>query len=305
MQNNIFFNTSTQRFLAEKHYIAKYCANKIYYNLSHTFEPKDKETVIVYQMGKVGSTTILKSLQALKSFDVYHVHALTKDGIKNVEKMYKRRFYRTHNIYEHLLESQYLRKQLDKGLEGKNKWKVVTLVRDPIAKNISSFFQHLESRLGYEYKNKLDLMKMEDIIKELMELFLNRINGYNKSLTWFERELNPVFGIDIYSKDFPKSKGYEIYEAESANVLIIRLENLNERASDAFKTFLNINEFTLLESNTGNNKGYSNIYQKFLKHIVLPENYINEIYSSNYVRHFYSEEEIEALNKKWRKQTCC
>lgn len=299
MQNNIFFNTSTQRFLAEKHYIVKYCANKIYYNLSHNVESKHKEKVIVYQMGKVGSTTILKSLQTLNNLDVYHVHTLTKDGIKNVEEMYKRRFYRTHNIYEHLLESQYLRKQLDKGLEGKNKWKVVTLVRDPIAKNISSFFQHLESRLGYKYKNKLDSMKMEDIVKELMELFLNRINGYKKSLTWFERELKPVFGIDIYSKDFPKSKGYGIYESESASVLLIRLENLNECANDAFKTFLNINSFTLLESNTGSNKGYSNIYRSFLEHIVLPEKYINEIYTSNYVKHFYSEEEIEAFKKKW------
>jgi hypothetical protein len=250
-------------------------------------------------MGKLGSTTVFKSLQVLKNLNVYHVHTLTKNGIETVERMYKKSFCRTHNIYEHLLESQYLKRQLDKGLEGRNKWKVITLVRDPIAKNISSFFQNLESRLGYEYNKKLAYMKIENIIDELIVLFLERLNGHEKSLTWFERELNPVFGIDIFSREFPKLKGYEIYEAEHADVLIIRLENLNECASNAFKRFLGINEFSLLASNVGSNKTYNNLYKNFLKRIVLPEDYVNKMYTAKYVRHLYSEEEIEALKIKW------
>ncbi len=301
MQSNISLNTNIQRFLTKDYYKIKYFITKTRYNLVHSLQSRNKKTVIVYQMGKVGSTTVLKSLQALKNLNVYHVHTLTANGIQNVEQMYERRFYRTRNIYEHLLESQYLRQQLDKGLECKKKWKVVTLVRDPIAKNISSFFQHLESRLGYEYHKKIECMKIEDIIDELMELFLKRLDGHEKSLTWFERELKPVFGIDVFSREFSRENGYEIYEAEHADVLIIKLENLNKCAGDAFKKFLSISEFNLLASNVGSNKSYSNIYQRFLDCIVLPESYIDKMYTAKYVCHFYSEEEIEAFKRKWRR----
>lgn len=284
----------------DSYYTAKYQAFKVFYNFTRELKSNTRETVIVYQMGKVGSTTVFKSLRTLKNVDVYHVHTLTRDGIEKVENMYKNNSHRTRNIYEHLLESQYLRNQLDKGLEGKNKWKVVTLVRDPIAKNISSFFHHLETRLGYEYKTKKEVMKIEDIIEELTKRFLRRLNGHENSLTWFERELKPVFGIDVYSRAFPKSKGYEIYESEYADVLVLRLENLNECGCDAFKNFLDLNEFNLVPRNVGNNKSYRDIYQGFLDSIVLPDSYIEKMYTSKYVRHFYSEEETEAFKAKWR-----
>jgi hypothetical protein len=231
-------NSQIKRLLYANYYALKayrmaklYCSNFLRY-----FKSRDRETVIVYQMGKVGSTTIYNSLQPLKNLDVYHIHSLTKTRIEIVEENYKNSFRYNHTIPAHILESQYLRKKLDKGLEGKKKWKVVTLVRDPIARNISSFFQILEEYVGHNYQTKIKSMKVEDIIEELMELFLYNYKG-EKPLIWFDIELKSAFGIDIYSREFSKSNGYEIYEAESADVLLIKLENLNECAGDAFKHF--------------------------------------------------------------------
>lgn len=302
MQNKLFLNSTRERLLYESYYDAKYQAYKFLYNLKRELKSKNKEPVIVYQMGKVGSTTVCNSLQkALKNVEVYQVHTLTRDGIKRAENMYKNNSHRNRNIYEHLLESQYLRKQLDKGLERKNKWKVVTLVRDPIAKIISSFFQALESRLGYDYKTKSEILKVEDIVEELIERFFKKINGYEKILTWFDRELEPVFGIDVYSREFPKSKGYKIYETEYVDLLVVRLENFNECLRDAFKEFLDLNEFNLVAENVGSKKSYRDIYQAFLDSIVLPENYIDKMYNSKYVHHFYNQEEIEVFKTKWRR----
>jgi len=273
-----------------------------YYNILHSLNSRNRQTVIVYQMGKVGSKTVVKSLRTLKYISVYHVHSLTQDGTVKAENLYKNNFQQLKRIDNHVLWSQYLRKQLDKGLEGKEKWKVVTLVRDPIAKNISSFFQNFGSFIGYEYKTKIEHMKIENIVEELIQLFLEKFDSHEQPLTWFDRELKPVLGIDVFSSEFPKSKGYKIYKAEYTDLLLIRLENLNECASDAFNKFLDINEFTLAESNIGDNKAYRSIYRKFLKSIVLPDSYIDKMYTSKYVRHFYSEEEIEAFKAKWRRK---
>jgi len=277
-----------------------------YYDFLHSLKAKNRQTVIVYQMGKVGSKTVVKSLRSLKSMTVYHVHDLTHNGTDRAENLYKDNFYKLRRIDNHVLWSQYLRKQLDTGLKGKEKWKVVTLVRDPIAKNISSFFQNLGSFIGYEYKTKIEYMKTEDIVKELIQLFLERFDNHEQPLMWFDSELKPVLNIDVYSSEFPKLKGYEIYEGEYADLLLLRLENLNECASDAFKNFLDIDEFALVESNIGNSKGYRNIYRKFLESIVLPDSYIDKMYTSKYVRHFYTQEEIEAFKAKWHRQnhTC-
>jgi len=302
MKNN-GLNSPIKRLLyANYHALKAYRMAKLYYaNFLQYLNSRNRETVIVYQMGKVGSTTIYDSLQPLKNLDVYHIHSLTKERIEVVEKNYKSSFRYKHSIPAHILESQYLRKKLEKGLKGKKKWKVVTRVRDPIARNISSFFQILEEYVGHNYQAKIESMKVEDIIEELMELFLYKYKG-EKPLNWFDIELKAVFDIDIYSREFSKSKGYEIYEAEFADALLIKLENLNECAGDAFKNFLGVSNFALINSNISSSKSYSDIYRQFLNSILLPESYINKMYTSKYMRHFYSQEEIEALKAKWCRQ---
>jgi len=94
-----------------------------------------KESLIIYQMGKVGSSTILKSLEALElDIPIFHIHTLTQEGFNHGEKIYRD----SGNRYSPrgtLWKSIFLRKQIDKGLN-KKKYKVVTLVRDPIASGI-------------------------------------------------------------------------------------------------------------------------------------------------------------------------
>jgi hypothetical protein len=251
-------------------------------------------------MGKVGSSTVVRSLQA-RNRQVYHIHGLTDFNIERTENICKRSFSQLRRIHEHILESQYLKKELDKGLKENNKWKVITLVREPISRNISSFFEILDMALGYNYNSKLKEIGVEETAKELTELFVKKHDEYenDRCLTWFDCELKPVLGIDVYAREFPKSQGYEIYESESADLLLIRLENLNECAGEAFKKFLNIDDFKLVGDNIGEQKSYHNIYRKFLDSIVLPESYVDKMYSSKYMRHFYSQEETEALKLKW------
>jgi hypothetical protein len=101
---------------------------------------RQRDPVLIYQMGKVGSSTIKKSLAALESDrPVYQIHHLTEETIAKAEAGYgsilKSSFPRT----KHLLWSRYLLAVKSKELAGPP-WKLITLVRDPLAVCISGFF---------------------------------------------------------------------------------------------------------------------------------------------------------------------
>ena len=54
-----------------------------------------------------------------------------------------------------------------------------------------------------------------------------------------------------------------------------------------------------LKTNVGSAKVYAPLYKEFKNSIVLPESYVDRMYTSKYMRHFYSEEEIARFREKW------
>lgn len=264
--------------------------------------------LLIYQMGKVGSLTIQSSLRAINlDMPVFHVHFLTPDRVEKTEK--ERRKYlgtKKMGLLEHVWQYQYLRKQMERRLDGK-KWKIVTLTREPISRNLSTFFENLEVEsldAGRWYKIQSDYYGFEIVcdiedMGELTQLFFEKLH-HDRPLVFFDEELKGVFGIDVFSSEFPTSRGYKIYEGERADVLLIRLEDLDDCARDAFREFLNIEGFTLIDKNVGSAKVYAPLYKKLKKSIVLPDAYVERMYRSKYMRHFYSEKEITRFRTKWR-----
>ena len=96
-----------------------------------------------------------------------------------------------------------------------------------------------------------------------------------------------------------KSKGYKIYSGEKADALIIKLEYLNQCGQLAFKEFIDVENFNLINANLGNQKDYSAFYSQFKDFIRFPRHYIDKMYQSKYMQHFYSDEEIKQLRHKW------
>ena len=266
--------------------------------------------LIIYTMGKVGSQTVHRSLLASRlDMPIYHVHFLTQDLID--EYLEKRKQFLGTEKYgrlKHIWLYEYLRKCIDDGLHGK-RWHIITLTREPISRNISDFFENIEAEpldAGHRYHVKSDPdfydfeieVNVEDM-SELVQLFLERLD-HDAPAEYFDQELKSVFDIDVFSGEFPTSKGYKIYKGQQADVLLIRLEDLNDCAGEAFKDFLGIDEFTLTDANIGNEKASAPLYRKFKDSIVLPESYVERMYGSKYMRHFYSDEEIARFRAKWR-----
>ena len=94
-----------------------------------------REPVLVWQMGKVGSSTIVNSLHQAR-FDgaVFHVHVLSGALIGRGE-LFKKAVRQGTVAY---LYNVALRELL---CGGNRRWKIISLVREPVGRNISAFFQ--------------------------------------------------------------------------------------------------------------------------------------------------------------------
>src|SRR5262245_58222199 len=201
-------------------------------------ESLKKEPLLVYQMGKVGSATIRSSLEASPEvqsrYSIYHVHFLGLERLLYEENLYKKAAKRytgdpatvVEKFPGYVWSGQYLAKSIRSQSE-KRQWTVITLVREPISRNVSSFFYNLDFLLSYNFRSRLESMGKEAVLEDLKSLFrksvlekgaLERFDA--NPLTWFDSELKFVFGIDVYSTRFPADKGYCTYAGPRVRVLL-------------------------------------------------------------------------------------
>ena len=244
--------------------------------------------VIIYQMGKVGSTSVYNMVQTsnLKN-PVFHIHYLSPEGIKNAEKFFRN--LQSKKIPHHLKLSKIIRRKIERTTS--SQIKIITLVRDPIIRDISDLFQNLASHHS-ELLDKNAKVENIDIYAFLNEHFIHYDQTTNYTCTWFDNEFKNAFGIDIFTHPFNHQDRFCIIAYKNIDLLILRLEDLDSSFNKAVNQFLSKNlSFKKYYSNVGKNKKYAEIYSDILKNFALPRDLCEKIYSSKYARHFYSKDE--------------
>jgi hypothetical protein len=275
----------------------KWAANRTY----RTCRQADRSPLIIHQMGKVGSSTLVRSLETIETGrELFQVHVMTWDWIHKVEGQYRHasKVRGRPILDEHILASRYLRTLMDKAEPGR-RWQVITLIRDPIARNISTFFQgfpiyfpHLAGKT--EGDEALDLR-----IDELVDVFLNQYLEHEAPSIWYDTHFKPVFGLDVFDTPFDPEQGYQIYRTDTADVLLIRLEDFNRVLSSSLSAFLDLRIAGIQDANISADKSYSRTYRRFRDRIDLPVDYVDRIYGSRFARHFYSQSELDRFRKRW------
>jgi hypothetical protein len=81
--------------------------------------------------------------------------------------------------------------------------------------------------------------------------------------------------------------------------MVIKLEHLGDIAQSALKEFLGVESFELVGANIGREKNTSELYGRFLDSIKLPQDYLDTMYNSRFVSHFYSRKEIDGFRARW------
>jgi len=241
--------------------------------------------IIVYQMGKVGSSSVVESLQRAGMRLVFHVHRMNPHNIQEVREEFLRD--NQSPLNEVLGETLY-RKVIERG----RKAKFITLVREPIGRNISAFFENFSRFTDIDYE------KSNHGTEELIDIFINRYN-HEVPLTWFDVEMRKTLGIDVYKHAFPKEKGYLRVKGMNSELLILKLETDDLIKEKAITEFLDTENFTLARNNVGREKVYSQTYQDFIRTLRLPRAYVELMCNAAYTRHFYSEKEIDSIQTRW------
>ena len=118
---------------------------------------------------------------------------------------------------------------------------------------------------------------------------------------WFDLEMKAVFGVDVFASEFDKELGYQVYESQTFPLLLLRLENMNESVAEVICDFLDLDSFVLERSNTAQDKWYADLYTRFKADVLVPSSYLDQMYATAFVRHFYTAAEIAGFRKKWEK----
>nr|VFJ43165.1 MAG: Putative capsular polysaccharide synthesis protein [Candidatus Kentron sp. DK] len=68
---------------------------------------------------------------------------------------------------------------------------------------------------------------------------------------------------------------------------------------EVLRDFLLSGTITIQNSNIGAKKEYSALYREFLDRIRFQKEYTDSAYTSRYVNHFYTSDEMDAFRRKW------
>lgn len=231
--------------------------------------------VLILQMGKVGSP-------------------LLKDSVAPI---WPGLTIQTHNLMRDRRQSKSLTLVYDDVIRKRRPVFLIIPLRDPISKNIASFFENFGRHTGVKYEESTFSLE------ELIRIFLQKVN-HHAVLSWFDNHLKPVFGIDVYNYDFPPN-GIQVIHHRNTKLLLMRSELPAATKQSAVREFLNMPEFVLSTAHDGVEKEYAATHKQFTEAFIAPDWYLRKMYESRYFNHFYSPTDKEKLIKKWAQDPNC
>lgn len=240
-----------------------------------------RHPLLVYQMGKVGSATVVAALEAA-GLEPLHLHFLGRQAAA------ARRSYRDRGLP---LPYHF---HLERALGMRLRWtrervRIVTLVRDPIARQISSAYQTRE-RDDYPTADAPGMRKR-------LEDELSAPDALDYCYRWFDDEIAEVFGVDVLAQPFDRHAGFSICRGERAEVLVLKLERL-DALWPVLESFVGC-EVAPARANVRSRQSGGETYVPVRDALRLPRARLAELYDHRWVRHFYREDEVAGFVERW------
>ncbi len=204
------------------------------------FAPLYEERFLIYQPGKVGSTSVYQSLIGINKY-AFHTHCLNRLEI-GAEKM----------------------RSLCEKMGG---LKIITMVREPIMQMLSGMWENFDQT--WRYSENVNF-------REIQNYFFGK-DFYLYESEWFNTELKAVFGIDVFAYPFDREKGYVIIEERGISILLMTMEKMNE-LEDVIGKFTGIKKFQLDQKNIGSKKAYRFAYSEYKKIVRFSRELLDQIY---------------------------
>ena len=246
----------------------------------------DQQAVLVYTMAKVGSMSLTHSIQQQSNYPVFHIHSMHASKIEEAYHLCRQKGWWPDSRQTGALIHQQI-------IQQNKPVKIICTVRDPIARNISAFFEVLPFYTQ-------DSIRSRPNVQDLRAIYMQQL-PHDYPLLWMEEELLACLGIDVYHYKFDVKQKFLIIQKGNIELLLMRLDLPDVDKSTILASFLSCPNFQLKNQNVGATKKYASLYRDFKHQIDLPEGYIRRLLEARYTQHFFSEPERKAMYKQWKK----
>lgn len=223
--------------------------------------------VLVLQMGKVGSSAVRSTLAAGWPGVVDQAHAVGQFGDDARTALAACRAFGLRHL-------------------------VISPIRDPLSRNVSAFFENFTRDTGLAWS---DAPEDPDA---LLALFLAHARHSNGT-AWFERQLQPAFGLDVYATPFDHARRAQEYRAGAARILVYRSDLGRDEQLALLARFTGRRLAGWVRRNEAADKAYAARYERFVAEARLPESYVDDILGSRFARHFWTDGERAAQRARW------
>ncbi len=256
----------------------------------------ERTPVYILQMGRVGSVSVYTAVKAAYQEISLDVPVYHKHYISSFELIVERIQADLKDPAPALQFDRQLRDTLLSDIQAGQPVKIISLVRDPVARNVSTFFyafpQFIPDWKEKEAQKLLPASELNTIFESKQRFILTAFN-------WFDEQIKDTLGLDIFAVPFDKTQGWQIYEKGLVKLLILRMEDLYRTGEDAVRKFINLPHLKMVKVNTGEEREAYELYRRFLIHPISQE-YLEMTYSTQLARHFYTDEETERFIARWR-----
>ena len=226
---------------------------------------KTRPPVIVYQMGKVASSSIIETLKKEKIF-VFQVHRARLNNILELRERTDKKGLRRRVEQP----GRYLGSKWSKGIL--KDLPIIVLFREPLKRNISAFYQNRDY-----YFNHLEVGDHLQIVEEFMSNY-----NHDQPLDWLNSELLYFFPEVIQNNDITNS--------EITNICLLLSEFDDDLKLAKINALLKTSIQELSLANTSAQKYYNNSYRAVSSNIFnskevvrwYKEKYINTPFQSYY-----------------------
>ncbi|MDB4337575.1 hypothetical protein OAA09_00995 [bacterium] len=224
------------------------------------------ETIRIITVAKVASSTFKHSLH--KQYKVSHGHSLM---------------------------------QLKEIIENESNVLIVSGIRNPLARNLSYFFQtysdsgynDVKCRANKYQGEKCYIMPSQKMLsiseKQITKLFFKQ-KWHTTFNDWFDEFFELTY---INHTPFNIDLGYQLYCLDATKniwLLFYTFETL-EKNTSWFEAFFNISK--LEHTNKAENRIYNETYASIKKSIVFPQKYKQKLLDTRIIKHFYKLKDIK------------
>ncbi len=253
--------------------------------------------LLVYQMPKTGSQTVEATVRACGlPVQIVRVHFLSRALAARVRAGLKSQ---ANNQWEQHTREQLQQARLLRRVLWARRWlhrcgaripkvEAICAVREPLGLSLAAIFENY-----LHLFNQLESATLEACRKELL-----RPRDHKFVHQWFDLELKPMLGIDVYQRPFPQEKGYQIYESAYGRALVYRFEAL-QRLPVMLTEFLGVPVHSAVNRNLGSVKDYATAYERAKQTLKLPREFVQAQCHCRMMRHFYSQAERQRFEEHW------